>query len=110
MTISLTILQRLNIEGMLSRIEKLGADSFTEFEIYAKVKVKDREKYVVDLPLGGTKLLDKAIETAVPSDFDFSKAEAQTLLAIVEREKVRATDGEWWVPLRSGLKSITESH
>lgn len=114
MLISLTLWQRMNLEGIIrSKRTKDGDDFLTMYETWKKIAVpdsirKDYAKSPCDKCGQGRAIDLDALALAGETEVELEKAEArklQTLLA--EWPNFNVDDGEWLIPLKEVLNKAS---
>jgi hypothetical protein len=104
--LTLTMMQRLNLDALLSVQRGSLDDLFTLHDIREKIKVARglREQYVKYLPDGRVLVDEQAVELAEPADFDFEKEEVRRLQRLL-KEWTNFAEGDvsWVVPLKKQL-------
>jgi hypothetical protein len=109
--LKLNMRQRLFIEALLTNVRAKGKEprSYTLYEIYKKVHIEEREKYVIEFPDGTARLINHAINSAEPIEVDFEKAELRELHSLVDGfEGISPPEMEWWDPLWKQLESAVK--
>jgi len=104
--LTLTMLQRLSLEALLSVQRGSLDDLFTLHDIREKIRVPRalREEYVKTLPDGRVLVDEPAVELAAPADYDFEKEEIRRLMRLL-KEWTNFSEGDlvWIVPLKRQL-------
>ena len=105
--LTLTMLQRLSLEALLSVQRGSLDDLFTLHDIREKIRVPRavREEYVKTLPDGRVLVDEQAVELAAPTDYDFEKEEIRRLMRLL-KEWTNFSEGDlvWIVPLKRQLE------
>lgn len=106
MNFPLSMMQRLNLDALLSVQRGSLDDLFTLHDIREKIKVPRglREEYVKSLPDGRVLIDEQAVELAGAVEFDFEKDEVRRLSKLL-KEWSNFTEGDlgWVVPLKKLL-------
>lgn len=105
MNINLTMRQRISIEGLLSQDSGKGKKQYTKFEIYKKIRVQDRDKYMIELPSGGVKIFERAVEEAPELTVDFNPPELRDLAELLNGCEVSGIQMLWWAPLTESVEA-----
>jgi hypothetical protein len=104
--LTLTMLQRLSLDALLSVQRGTLDDLFTLHDIRKKIKVpvQLREEYVKTLPDGRVLVDERAVELAEPVEYEFEKEEIRRLLRLI-KEWTSFSEGDlaWIIPLKQQL-------
>lgn len=107
MKITLTMIQRLNLDALLSVQRGSLEDLFTLHDIREKIKVPkaQREELVKALPNGVVLVDEQAVEAIAPVEYDFEKEEARRLSRLLkEWQQFSEGDLAWVLPLKKALE------
>lgn len=111
MKISLTLWQRLNLEGIIRAKQSADNGEFlTLYETWKQIKVSDstRKEYMANTcpTCGIGRQFDmERILAASELDVELEKAEARSVLALLaDWKKFTVDDGEWMLSLKEKLK------
>ena len=105
--VKLTMMQRLNLDALLSVQRGCVDDLFTLHDIRQKIKLPKglRDEYVKTLPDGRVLMDEQAVELAEPADYDLEKDEVRKLQKLLkEWPQFTETDLDWLIPLRRELE------
>lgn len=104
--ITLTMMQRLSLDALLSVQRGSLDDLFTLHDIREKIKVPKglRDEYVKALPDGRALLDEQAVTLAESVDYDLEKEEVRRLYKLVkEWPSFLEPDLAWVIPLKKQL-------
>lgn len=107
-TISLTMMQRLNLDALLSVQRGSLDDLFTLHDIREKIKVPAalRDEYLKTLPDGHILVDEQAVELAESKDYEFEKEEVRRVQKLLkEWNQFSEGDLTWVVPLIKQLSA-----
>jgi hypothetical protein len=104
--VSLTMMQRLNLDALLSVQQGSLDDLFTLHEIRERIKLPRqlRDEYVKTLPDGRTLMDEQAVTLAEPTEYEFEKEEVRRLTRLF-KEWTRFSEGDlaWLIPLKKQI-------
>jgi hypothetical protein len=110
MKVTLTMMQRLNLDALLSVQKGNLDDLFTLHDIREKIKVPKnlKDEYLRVLPNGQAMVDEKAIELAENADYEFEKDEVRRLAKLLkEWHQFSEGDLAWVLPLKKALDGPT---
>ena len=108
MKITLTCLQRLNIEALIHARElKTLDEQFVTYELLTNIRMSRAEKQRLFLPRpdGTTLPDDNAIELEPSVVREMPDSQVEELKKLLTTAKVRVADVEWLLPLKRQLES-----
>jgi hypothetical protein len=114
--VSLTLWQRMNLEGIIRQKRTGdGEDFLTMYETWKKITVPDseRKEYFQNpcATCGTARGMDmQRIKLSDDLEVDLEKAEARKITALIQEWKnFSVDDGEWLIPLKLILKEVSGS-
>lgn len=105
--LTLTMMQRLNLDALLSVQRGSLDDLFTLHDIREKIKVPKalRDEYLKTLPDGRVLVDEGAVTIAESVDYEFEKEEVRRVQKLLkEWQQFSESDLSWVVPLKKQLE------
>jgi hypothetical protein len=109
MKITLTMIQRLNLDALLSVQQGSLDDLFTLHDVREKIRIPKnlREQYLRTLPDGRVLIDEQAVALAESVEYEFEKEEVRRIQKLLkEWQRFSEGDLDWVIPLKRQLDAI----